>query len=610
MRRVSAILVAPIVLFGFAAAAIAATTPGMSLFGDLKYAPDFKNFDYVNADAPKGGTMRLFSIGTFDTLNPFVVKGVPAAGIGQIFDTLAVASEDEPGSEYGLVAEKIELAPDRLSVLYTLRNEARFHDGTPMTPEDVIWTFDTLRTKGAPSYRSYYGDVTKVEKEGDRGVRFSFKSAENRELPQILGQMPVLSKAYWAGRDFEKTTLDPPLGSGPYKIESLDPGRSITYRRVPDYWAADLPVMKGRFNVDTIRYDYYRDATIALEAFKAGQFDVKLENSSKDWATGYDSPALRASLIKKEEIPNGLPSGMQGFAYNLRRPLFQDPRVREALAYAFDFEWSNKNLFYSAYKRTRSYFDNSELAATGVPQGEELKILEKFRGQIPDQVFTAEYDPPKYDGSGNIRDGVRAALKLLKEAGWTFKGEKLVNDETGQPFEFEILLDNPQFERIVLPFAKNLERMGITARVRTVDNAQYQKRMETFDYDMAVVAFGESLSPGNEQREYWGSQSADEQGSRNLMGIKSKVVDELIEELVRSPDRASLVAHTHALDRVLQYGYYLIPHYHIAAFRVAHWDKFRRPAVSPKYAVGLETWWIDPTAEQSVEAKKGEVTKQ
>jgi microcin C transport system substrate-binding protein len=421
--------------------------------------------------------------------------------------------------------------------------------------------------------------------------------------------MPVLSKAYWSGRDFEKTTLDPPLGSGPYKIESVDPGRSITYRRVADYWAADLPVMKGRYNVDTIRYDYYRDATIALEAFKAGQFDVKLENSSKDWATGYDSPALRAGLIKKEEIPNGLPSGMQGFAYNLRRPLFQDPRVREALAYAFDFDWSNKNLFYGAYKRTRSYFDNSELAATGVPQGEELKILEKYRGQTPNQVFTTEYDPPKYDGSGNIRDGVRAALKLLKEAGWTFKGEKLVNDETGQPFEFEILLDNPQFERIVLPFAKNLERMGITARVRTVDNAQYQKRMETFDYDMAVVAFGESLSPGNEQREYWGSKAADEEGSRNLLGIKDPVLDELIEELIKAPDRASLVAHTRALDRVLQYGYYVIPNYHIAAFRVAYWDKFRRPQVSPKYGVGIDTWWVDPKAEQTIEEKKGEVAK-
>jgi microcin C transport system substrate-binding protein len=582
----------------------------MSLFGDLKYGPDFKHFDYTNPDAPKGGTMKMSAIGTFDTLNPFVVKGVPAAGIGGIFDTLTVRSEDEPESSYGLVAEKIELAPDKLSVLYTLRKEARFHDGTAMTPEDVVWTFETLRAKGLPMYRSYYGDVTKVEKEGERGVRFTFKSTENRELPAILGEMPVLSKAYWSGRDFEKTTLDPPLGSGPYKVQSIDPGRSITYRRVPDYWAADLPVNKGRNNVDVIHYDYYRDGTIALEAFKAGQYDVRRENSSKSWATGYDSPAVRDGLIKKEQIPNELPSGMQGLGYNLRRPLFQDPRVREALAYAFDFEWSHKNLFYGLYKRTRSYFDNSELAATGLPQGEELEILEPFRGKIPDEVFTKEYNPPKYDGSGNIRDGLRAALKLLKEAGWTFKGEKLVNDETGQPFEFEILLDDPAYERIALPFAKNLERMGITARVRTADVAQYEKRMETFDFDMAVALFPQSLSPGNEQREFFGSQVADQQGSRNILGIRSPVVDQLIEELIKAPDRARLVAHTRALDRVLQYGYYVIPQFHLGAFWVAYWDKFHRPEIAPKYGLGFDTWWVDPKAEQSVEARKGEVTKQ
>src|SRR6516162_4299121 len=581
MRKLYGIFVCLLLSVALATAGSAATTPGMSLFGDLKYGPDFRHFDYANPNAPKGGTMRYSAIGTFDTLNPFVIKGIPAAGIGGLFDTLAVRSEDEPSSEYGLIAENIELAPDKLSVLYTLRNEARFHDGTPMTPEDVVWTFKTLRAKGQPMYRSYYRDVIRAEKEGERGVRFTFKSADNRELPQIIGEMPVLSKTFWSGRDFASTTLDPPLGSGPYQIESVDPGRSITYRRVTDYWAADLPVNKGRQNVDVIRYDYYRDGTIALEAFKAGQYDVRQENSAKNWATGYDGPALRAGLIKKEAIPHQRPSGMQGFGYNLRRPLFQDPRVREALAYAFDFEWSNKALFYDAYTRTRSYFDNSELAATGVPQGEELKILEKFRGQIPDEVFTTEYDPPKYDGSGNIRDGLRAALKLLKEAGWTFKGEKLVNDETGQPFEFEVLLDNPQFERIVLPFAKNLERMGITARVRTVDPAQYQKRMDTFDYDMTVAVFPQSLSPGNEQREYWGSKAADEEGSRNLLGIRSPVIDDLVEELVRAPDRPSLIAHTQALDRVLQYGYYLIPHYHLAAFRVAYWDKFRRPAISP-----------------------------
>jgi microcin C transport system substrate-binding protein len=605
MRRITGLLLGLALALGVGAALAAAiTTPGLSLFGELKYPPDFTHFDYTNPDAPKGGTMRYAAIGTFDTLNPFVIKGVPASGIGSIFDTLTISSLDEPSSEYGLVAGRIEPAPDRRSVLYVLRREARFHDGSPMTPEDVIWTFNTLRTKGAPGYRAYYSDVTKIEKEGERGVRFHFKTADNRELPQIIGQMPVLSKAYWSGRDFEKTTLDPPLGSGPYKIAALDPGRSITYQRVSDYWAANLPVNRGRYNYDTIRYDYYRDATVALEAFKAGNYDLKLENSSKDWATGYNCPALRAGLIKKVEIPNQLPSGMQAFGYNLRRPLFQDRRVREALAYAYDFEWENKELFYGAYTRTRSYFDNSELAATGVPTGEELKILEPFRGQIPDEVFTAQYDPPKYDGSGDIRGGLLKAIKLLQEAGWQFKGERLVNDKTGRPFTFEILLDNPQFERIVLPFIANLKRMGVEARVRTVDTSQYQQRMQTFDYDMTVVLFPQSLSPGNEQREYWGSAAADEPGSRNLLGVKSKVVDQLVEQLVRSPTRASLVAHTRALDRVLQWGYYVIPQYHLAAFRVAYWDKLRRPKVTPKYGLALDSWWIDAGAEKAIEAKK------
>jgi microcin C transport system substrate-binding protein len=334
--------------------------------------------------------MRMSSIGTFDTLNPFVIKGVPAAGIGQLFDTLMTRSEDEAATDYPLIAESADLAPDRTSVLYTLNKAARFHDGKPITPDDVVWSFETLRDKGAPLYRFYYGDVTKVEIEGDNSVRFQFKNGDNRELPAILSELPVLSKAYWSTRDFEKTTLDPPLGSGPYKIDSVDPGRSITYRRVADYWAKDLPVNKGRFNVDVIRYDYYRDATVALEAFKAGNYDIRRENSSKAWATGYDGPALRNGLIKKDVIPNQNPTPMQGFGYNLRRPLFQDPLVRQALAYAFDFEWSNTNLFYGAYTRTRSYYDNSELAATGVPQGGELKLLDPFRGQIPDDVFTKE----------------------------------------------------------------------------------------------------------------------------------------------------------------------------------------------------------------------------
>jgi len=606
MRRLPAILLGLVLVLAVIGVARAVGTYGLSLFGQLKYPPDFKHFDYTDPQAPKGGTMRLSAIGTFDTLNPFVIKGVPAAGIGALFDTLMTESADEPGSEYGLAAGGVELAPDRLSVLYTLRNEARFHDGTPMTPADVVWTFETLRAKGHPFYRSYYGDVTGVEAEGERGIRFRFKSADNRELPQVLGQMPVLSKAYWSGRDFEKTTLEPPLGSGPYKVAAVDPGRSITYHRVADYWGAELPVNKGRYNVDVMRYDYYRDATIALEAFKAGQYDLRRENSSKDWATGYASPALRQGLIKKDAIPNQLPSGMQGFGYNLRRPIFADPRLRQALAYAFDFEWSNKNLFYGAYTRTRSYFDNSELAATGLPEGLELTILEPFRGQIPEEVFTREYNPPRYDGSGNIRDGLRQALTLLKSAGWSFKGERLVNDKTAEPLRFEFLLDNPQFERIVLPFAKNLERLGITARVRPVDTAQYERRMQTFDVDMAVALFPQSLSPGNEQRDFFGSAAADQQGSRNILGIKNPVIDKLIDGLIRAPDRASLIAHVHALDRVLQYGYYVIPNYHSPAFWVAYWDKFRRPKIAPKYGLGFDTWWIDPQAEKAIATKQGE----
>ena len=609
MRRLPAIILGLVLALAAIGVARAVGTYGLSLFGELKYPPGFEHFDYTDPQAPKGGTMRLSAIGTFDTLNPFVIKGVPAVGIALLFDTLMTESADEPGSEYGLAAGGVELAPDRLSVLYTLRPEARFHDGTPMTPADVVWTFTTLRAKGQPFYRSYYGDVTVVETEGERGIRFRFKSADNRELPQVLGQMPVLSKAYWSGRDFEKTTLDPPLGSGPYAVAAVDPGRSISYRRVADYWGAGLPVNKGRHNVDVMRYDYYRDATIALEAFKAGQYDLRRENSSKDWATGYDSPALRQGLIKKEAIPNQLPSGMQGFGYNLRRPIFADPRVREALAYAFDFEWSNKNLFYGAYTRTRSYFDNSELAATGLPEGLELKLLEPFRGQVPDEVFTKEYNPPHYDGSGNIRDGLRAALTLLKAAGWSFKGERLVNDGTGEPFRFEFLLDNPQFERIVLPFTKNLERLGITARVRTVDTAQYERRMQTFDFDMALALFPQSLSPGNEQRDFFGSAAADQEGSRNVLGIKDPVIDHLIDGLIRAPDRAQLVAHVHALDRVLQYGYYVIPNFHSSAFWVAYWDKFRRPKIAPKYGLGFDTWWVDPQAEQAIAVKQGEEKK-
>lgn len=582
---------------------------GLALYGDLKYGPDFTHFDYTNPQAPKGGTVRYSAIGTFDTLNPFTLKGSSAAGLSACYDTLMTGSLDEPATAYGLVAESVEIPADRSWVTFTLRKEARFNDGTPITPEDVIWTFDTLKTKGHPFYRSYYADVAKAEAVGERGVKFTFRSTENRELPQIVGELPVLSKAYWSTRDFEKTTLDAPLGSGPYKIETVDAGRSITYRRVADYWGVDLPVNRGRNNFDAVRYDYYRDSTVALEAFKAGAYDIRPENVAKNWAIGYDSPALRAGLIKQVEIPNRLPSGMQGFGFNTRRPIFADRRVREALGYAFDFEWTNKNLFYGAYTRTRSYFDNSELASTGLPSPDELKLLEPFRDELPPEVFTKAYEPPHTDGSGNIRDNLRAALGLLKEAGYSVKDEKLVNDKTGQQLQFEILLEQPEFERIVLPLTANLRRLGVAARVRTVDPAQYEERMRSFDFDMAVVVIGESLSPGNEQRDSWGSASADQRGGRNLMGIKSKAVDALVDLVIAAPDRASLVTRAHALDRVLLWGFYVIPNWHISAFRIAYWDKFGRPDVAPKYGINLSSWWVDESKVAALEAKRSGLGK-
>jgi microcin C transport system substrate-binding protein len=596
-------------LLALATAASAEPRHGLSLFGDLKYPANFQHFDYVNPDAPKGGSVKYYALGTFDTLNPFTLKGQAAAGAGMQFDTLMVSAADEPASEYGLVAESAEVAPDKTWVIYTIRPEARFNDGSKITTDDVIWTFDTLKAKGHPRYRLYYADVLKAEKVGERGVKFTFKDGENRELPSIVGEMPVLSKAYWEKAGFDKTTLDSPLGSGAYKIQSIDAGRSITYQRVANYWAKDLPVNRGRNNFDTIRYDYYRDQSIALEAFKAGQYDIRVENVAKNWAIGYDSPALTAGLIKKDEIANQLPQGMQGFGFNIRpgHP-FEDSRVRDALTYLFDFEWANKNLFFGAYTRSHSFFSNSELAASGMPSADELKILEPLKGQIPDEAFGKAYAPPATDGSGNMRDNLRIALKLFAEAGWSVKNGKMLNAK-GEDFHFEFLLNQPEFERVVLPFAQNLGRIGITMKVRTVDPAQYENRLRDFDFDMAVVAMGESLSPGNEQRDYWTSASADEPGSRNVVGLKSKAIDGLVDLIINAPDRESLVTRTHALDRVLTWSHIVIPNWYLSHFRVASWDKFARPKVSPPYGLDLDSWWIVPQRAQAVEAKKPEVEK-
>ncbi len=582
---------------------------GLSMYGDLKYGPGFTHFDYTNPRAPKGGVVKLAAVGTFDSLNPFILKGVAATGLGDTFETLLESSADEPFSEYGLIAESVEVPADRSWVAFTLRPEARFHDGKPITAADVIWTFDALKNKGHPFYRSYYSRVAKAEELGPRQVRFSFSPGDNRELPLIVGQLPVLSKAYWSTHDFEKTTLEAPLGSGPYRVASVEPGRSIVYERVRDYWGAKLPVRAGRENFDTIRYDYYRDTTVALEAFKAGQYDFREETMAKNWASGYDTPAVAAGLIKKEQIPNEVPTGMQAYAYNTRRPVFRDRRVREALGYAFDFEWTNTYLFYGAYTRTKSYFSNSELASRGVPSPAELQILEPFRGQEPEAVFTTEYAPPKTDGSGEIRNNLIRALKLLADAGWALKDMRLVDTRSGEPMQFEILLADPSFERVTLPFTKNLERLGITARVRTVDTAQYQNRVDNFDFDMTVGSWPESLSPGNEQIDYWTSQRADVPGSRNLAGIKDAAVDKLVDLVIAAGDRQSLVDRTRALDRVLLWGQYVIPQWQITAFRVAYWDKFARPASAPKYALGFDTWWIDAAKEAALLQRRGEVLK-
>jgi microcin C transport system substrate-binding protein len=575
--------------------------PGLSISGETKYKQGFTHFDYTDPDAPKGGEVHLATAGTsFDNLNPFILKGDKAVGIGFTFDTLTVRSEDEPDASYGLVAETIETPVDRSWVIFTLRPEARFSDGTPITPDDVVWTFDTLRTKGNPLYAQYYRSVVKSEAIGERKVKFTFEPGDNRELPSIVGEIPVLSKKYYETHDFEKTTLEPPLGSGPYKVAQVDPGRSIAYERNKDYWAKDLPVNKGRYNYDRIRFDYYRDQNIWFEAFKSGAYDVRRENSSKNWATGYDFPAMKDGRAKKEAIKNELPQGMQAFIFNIRHDLFKDARVRQAIDYAFDFEWSNKTLFYGLYKRTESYFSNSELASSGLPSADELKILEPLKDQIPPEVFTTEYREPKTDGSGNIRPNLEIAFKLLASAGWSVKGGKMVSAE-GKPLSFEILLDDPTYERVALPFVQNLTRLGIDARIRTVDTAQYKERLDHFDYDMVMMVFGQSPSPGNEQRDFWGSAAADTPGSGNLIGIKDKAIDKLIELVISAPNRQALITRVHALDRVLLWHHYVVPNYHNDAFWVAYWDKFGKPKIAPKYALGYaDTWWIDPAKEAAL----------
>lgn len=600
-----------------APAALAEGTNGpahaLAMHGKPKFPAGFTHFDYVNPDAPKGGMRISEGIGTFDSLNAHILQGNPATGLGLIYDTLMTHSADEAFTLYCLLCETVETPDDRSWVEFTLRDDARWHDGKPVTVEDVIWTFNNLRTNGQPLYRYYYASVSTVAETGQRKLRFTFSGTPNPELPLILGELPILPKHYWESRDFTKTTLEPPLGSGAYRIADVDPGRSITFERVPDYWAENHPTQVGFNNIDTIRIDYFRDRTVSREAFKGGGIDIWLENSAKEWATAFDVPAVRDGRIKKEEFPHERTAGLQGFVFNTRKALFHDRKVREALSYAWDFEWYNANLAYNAYRRTNSFFDNSELGSRGLLKdagAEERDILERYRGKLPEEVYSRVFEPPKTDGSGarGVRGNLRTASKLLGEAGWTVKDGKLVNADSGVPFQFEILLVQPGLEKMALPFAKNLERLGIDASVRIVDSSQYQNRIEAYDFDMIISGWGQSSSPGNEQREFWSSAAGERPGSRNIAGIKDPVIDELIELVISAPTRESLVQRTRALDRALLWGFYVIPQFHLSVDRIAFWDRFGHPEKVPMQgeATNIGAWWIDPVKDAALKRGRTE----
>lgn len=583
-----------VLLFSFPALAQdAAPIHGMALHGAPKYAADFQHLDYVNPDAPKGGTLRMSAVGTFDSMNGYIIKGSPASGLNMIYETLLQQTEDEPFTAYGLLAETLEVPDDRSWVIFNLRPQAKWHDGKPVTADDVIWSFNALTTEGAPFYKAYYHNVKSVEALSPTKVKFTFDMAGNLELPLIVGQMPILPKHFYEDgvHKFSESFLTPPLGSGAYKVGKITPGRSIEYDRVTDWWGKDLPINKGKYNFDKVTYEYFRDSNVLLEAFFANQFDFRQENTAKLWATAYDAPPVKDGRITKKTIEHKLPQGYQGFIYNTRRPIFKDRAVREALAYAFDYEWSNKSFAYDSYKRTRSFFSNSEMEAKGLPEGRELEILEQFKDKLPPEVFTTEYNPPKTDGSGNNRANLKKAADILDAAGWKV-GADGIRSKDGLKLQFEYLDDNPQFERWIMPMMKNLEKIGVKGTFRTVDPAQYQNRMNEYDFDMTSGLFSQSNSPGNEQREFWGSDRVTVPGSRNLIGVSDPVVDELIKQIVSAPSREELVIRCRALDRVLQWGFYGISNWHMPAWRIAYWNRFGQPEKNPEFGLPVvETWW-------------------
>ncbi|WP_436119265.1 extracellular solute-binding protein [Phyllobacterium sp. LjRoot231] len=591
---------------------------GTSLLGEPKYGDDFKHYDYVNPDAPKGGTLNQTSEGSFDSLNPYVVQGTPASGLGVLgggllYDTLMSQALDQAGTNYPLIAQSLAYPDDFSWVKFKLNPAAKWHDGQPITVDDVIWSFNILKAQ-SPLYNKYYHDVEKAEKTGDGEVTFTFTSGGNRELPNIMGDLVVLPKHWWEGtdasgkkRDITKPTMEIPLGSSAYKIESVAPGKTIVWGRVENYWGKDLPVNIGRNNFDHIRYEYFRDQNASWEAFKKGGFeDYRGEASIGRWMRGYDFPAVGRGDVIKAMFPLRSSGRMQGFLINTRRDKFKDPKVREALNWAYDFESMSKNLFFGQYKRINSYFAGSELASSGLPGGKELEILETVKGEVPEEVFTKEFNLPVYDTPQSQRDNLRHAVQLLRAAGYDQKNGKLVNTQTGQPLTIEFLADDPSAERFIGPFMANLRKLGIDAQIRVVDSAQYTSRLSDFDFDITTpnVVMSQSLSPGNEQRDFWSSAAAETPGSRNYMGIKNPAVDKLVDRVIFAKDRDELVAATHALDRVLLWNYYVVPQWYDDRIKIAYWNKFGMPEKQPEYT-GIDpfSWWIDTAKEQALKAR-------
>ena len=593
MRHVAAALIA--VCLG-AASAGAEPRHGMSTFGDLKYPAGFSHFDYVNPDAPKGGRMATIgtaAMDTFDSFNAFILKGDAAQGLDLLFDTLMVRAMDEPDAVYGLVASDADIADDRRSVTFNLRPEAAFADGTPLTAEDVCDSFRLLSTQGHERIRITIRDVEACDVVDAHKVRYRFKGERTRDLPLTVAGLPIFSKAYYAKADFSKTTLEPPLGSGPYVIKSYKPGEYVSYGRRQDYWAKDLPVNKGRYNFDEVRFDYFRERIAAFEALKAGEVDLREEFTSKDWATGYDFAAVKDGRILRLELPNGTPSGAQGWFFNLRRPQFQDARVREALNLAFDFEWTNKNLFFGLYDRTQSFFERSALKAEGQPPAAELALLEPLRAQLRPEVFGDAVVPPISNGSGQDRALLRKASALLDEAGWKTDGTLRRNAE-GKTLDVEFLIESPVFERVLGPYIKNLRLIGVNASIRTVDDAQYLKRTKDYDFDVVGSRFSSSPTPGDELRVFFGSASASQPGTFNLSGVASPAVDALLDKVVEASSREGLDNAGRALDRVLRAEQFWVPNWYKGTYWLAFWDRFGRPQIQPKYDRGIvDTWWYD-----------------